>query len=423
VSPRKRQVWGSVRRLPSGLYQARYVVAGEHYQAPHTFATRRAADAFLAEARVAIDRGGWVDPNAGRIILEEYATRWLDERRTLRPRTRELYEGLLRLHVLPGLGDEQLGRLTPPRIRTWHASMLKAGRPGASTVAKAYRLLRTILATAVEDAVLTRNPCIVRGAGVERPAERPIATIEEVYALAATITPRFRALVLTATFTGLRLGELRALKRRHLDLLHARVRVVEQLQELRDGTLVTGPPKTDAGTRTVALPKVLVPELDTHLARWALPDADDLVFPGSNGRPFRRGTLYAAWRAATGSLCLESLRFHDLRHTGNTLAALAGASTKELMVRMGHASPRAALIYQHATSERDDAIAAAINAHVERAHQEGTGVVRAPPVAKITPAASRSSGQSKRSRPPISADLQSRISRQPRERRAENHRT
>ena len=378
MTPRRRQAWGSVRRLPSGRYQARYVVAGEHYQAPCTFPTRRAADAFLAEARVAVDRGAWVDPNAGRVTLEEYATRWLDERRTLRPRTRELYEGLLRLHVLPGLGHEQLGQLTPPRIRTWHASMLKAGRPGSSTVAKSYRLLRTILATAVEDAVLTRNPCIVRGAGVERPPERPIATIDEVYALAETITPPFRALVLTATFTGLRLGELRALKRRHLDLLHARVRVVEQLQELRDGTLVTGPPKT-AGTRTVALPKILLSELDAHLARWARPGAEDFVFPGTDGGPFRRGTLYAAWRTTTAALGLESLRFHDLRHTGNTLAAAAGASTKELMVRMGHASPRAALIYQHATSERDDAIAVAINTYVERARREETNAVGALP--------------------------------------------
>jgi integrase len=384
VSPRRRHTWGSVRRLPSGRYQARYVVAGQDYQAPHTFATRRAADAFLAEARVAVDRGAWVDPNAGRVTLEEYATRWLDERQTLRPRTRELYEGLLRLHVLPGLGDEQLRQLTPPRIRTWHASMLRAGRPGASTVAKSYRLLRAILATAVEDAVLPRNPCIVRGAGVERPPERPVATIDQVYALAETITPPFRALVLTATFTGLRLGELRALKRRHLDLLHARVRVVEQLQELRDGTLVTGPPKTDAGTRTVALPKILLSELDAHLARWAGPGTEDYVFAGANAGPFRRGTLYAAWRAATAALGLAGLRFHDLRHTGNTLAAAAGASTKELMVRMGHASPRAALIYQHATSERDDAIAVAINAHIEHARQDETGAVRKVPAGRIT---------------------------------------
>ena len=233
----RRQPWGNVRRLASGRYQARYTVGYETFTAPRTFATKRAAHTFLAEARVAIDRGTWVDPNAGRMTLHEYATRWLDERQQLRPRTRELYEVLLRLHVLPALGDVELGRLAPPRIRTWHASLLKAGKPGRPTVAKAYRLLRTILATAVEDELLARYPCTVKGAGVERTPERPVTTIEQVYALADAIEPCFRALVLTATFTGLRLGELRALRRSNLDLLHVTVRVVEQIQELADGTL------------------------------------------------------------------------------------------------------------------------------------------------------------------------------------------
>jgi len=110
-----------------------------------------------------------------------------------------------------------------------------------------------------------------------------VATIEQVYALTDAIEPRFRALVLTATFTGLRLGELRALRRSNLDLLHATVRVVEQLQELADGTLVLGPPKTDAGVRTVAIPKVLIPELEAHLAEYSGPGADGLVFASQTG--------------------------------------------------------------------------------------------------------------------------------------------
>lgn len=362
----RRQSWGNVRRLASGRYQARYSAHGETFLAPRTFATKRAADAFLAEARVAIDRGTWVDPNAGRVTLHDYATRWLDERQLLRPRTRELYEGLLRLHVLPALGDVELGHLAPARIRTWHASLLKAGKPGRPTTAKAYRLLRTILATAVEDELLTRNPCTVKGAGTERTPERPVVSIEQVYALADAIDPCFRALVLTATFTGLRLGELRALRRSNLDLLHVTVRVVEQIQELSGGTLVLGPPKTDAGTRTVTIPKVLLPELEVHLARFSGPGADGLVFPGTRHQPLRRATLYTAWSRARRVVGLDGFRFHDLRHTGNTLAAAAGASTKELMARLGHASPRAALIYQHATQERDATIASALSDAIER---------------------------------------------------------
>jgi integrase len=363
---RRRSPWGSVRRLSSGRYQARYRVDGVVYTAPRTFRTKRDADAFLAGTRADLDRGAWAESDAGKVPLAEYAWRWLDERPNLRPRTLELYEGLLRLHVLPALGDTPLRPLRRPTIRAWHAGLLKGTKPGASTAAKSYRLLRSILTTAVEDDLLAKNPCAIRGAGVEHAKERPIATIEQVYALADAIEPRYRALVLTATFTGLRLGELRALTQRRLDLLHATAHVVEQMSECKHGELVVGPPKTDAGKRTVAIPAALVPELEAHLARWAAPGPGGLVFCGTRNQPIRRASLYTAWRRAVRSVGLDELRFHDLRHTGNTLAAATGASTKELMVRMGHASPRAALIYQHATQERDEAIAKALSDRIQR---------------------------------------------------------
>ncbi len=363
----RRQAWGSVRRLPSGRYQARYRVEGALHAAPRTFASKREADAFLAEVRVAIERGSWVDPAAGSITLRKYSSRWLIDRVQLRPRTREHYEGLLRLHILPGLGDVALIGLTPARVRSWHASLLRGDTPGASTTAKSYRLLRTVLGTALEDGLLTRNPCVLKGAGVERPAERPVASIEQVYALADAIEPQFRALVLLATFTGLRLGELIALRRQHVDLLHACVQVVEQIQELADGTRHVGPPKSEAGNRTVAIPRILLPELEAHLTRFSAPNADGLVFPGTRRQPLRRGTLQAAWDRARRTVGLDGFHFHDLRHTGNTLAAAAGASTKELMARMGHASARAALIYQHAVRERDEAIAGLLSAAIEEA--------------------------------------------------------
>lgn len=362
----RRSSWGSIRRLPSGRYQARYRLEAAEFVAPLTFRTKRDAESFLAGVRADVERGVWVDPDAGRITLADYAWRWLDQRPDLRVRTRELYESELRLHILPPLGDTELAKLTTSRVRAWHAEMLKANRPGRTTVAKCYRLLRTILGTAVEDELIVKNPCVVKGAGVERPAERPTATIEQVYAIADVIEPRYRALVLMATFTGLRLGELQALTRRRLDLLHSRVDVIEQMLHLADGTLLVAPPKSDAGRRSVAIPAVIVPDLEAHLATWAAPGRDGLVFCGHHGQPLRRGTFYTAWKRATKAVGLDGVRPHDLRHTGNTLAASTGASTKELMARMGHASPRAALIYQHATKDRDAAIAAALSDLVEK---------------------------------------------------------
>lgn len=259
-----------------------------------------------------------VDPRRGEVTLAEYAGRWLEERPDLRPRTQELYESYLRLHILPALGRLELAQLTSTTVRTWHAHMLRVGRPGRSTVAKCHRLLKTVLGTAVEDELIAKNPCVVKGAGVERPAERPTATVPQVYALAEAVAPRWRVLVLTATFAGLRLGELQGLKRRNVNLLHGTVKVVEQTQAMNDGTLFTGPPKAAAGLRTVNLPAFLIGELEAHLSTFSVPRPDGLVFPGAGGAPFRRGTVNTAWKAATAAVGIEGLRFHDLRHTGNT---------------------------------------------------------------------------------------------------------
>ena len=372
-----RQGWGSIRKLNSGRYQARYRFEGVERTGPTTFRTKSEANAWLAQVRVDLDRGAWVDPDAGCISLANYASGWLAERPGLRPRTRELYESELRLHILPVLGDLQLRHLSSARVRTWHAEMSKRERPGPTTVAKCYRLLRAILMTAVEDELIVKNPCVLKRAGVEKAPERPIATIEQVYALADAIEPRFRAMVLLATFTGLRLGELRALRRSKLDLLRTKVHVVEQMQELADGTLLLGEPKSDAGRRTVTFPQAIVPDMEAHLASWAAPGREGFVFCGTKGQPMRRATFYRAWARAIRAVDVDpTLRLHDLRHTGNTLAAATGASTKELMSRLGHSSPRAALIYQHATADRDAAIAAALSELiVRRGQQKASGEV------------------------------------------------
>jgi hypothetical protein len=160
-----------------------------------------------------------------------------------------------------------------------------------------------------------------------------------------------------------------------LDLLHATVHVVEQMSELKQGELIVGPPKTDAGVRTVAIPHALIPELEAHLARWSGPGPNGLVFCGTKNQPIRRASLYNAWKRAVRAVGIGELRFHDLRHTGNTLAAATGASTRELMNRMGHASPRAALIYQHATEERDKAIADALSEQITCSTKRATAKV------------------------------------------------
>lgn len=133
-------------------------------------------------------------------------------------------------------GDMALAAITARLVRQWHSRLLAAPRPGVVTVAKCYRLLRTILGTAIEDGLIGRNPCVIKGAGVERSPERPVATIDKVYALADAIDPRYRMLVLLGTFTSLRFGELSALTRGRINLDTGLVTISQAASELSDGT-------------------------------------------------------------------------------------------------------------------------------------------------------------------------------------------
>ncbi len=264
-------------------------------------------------------------------------------------------------------------------VRRWHAQAAKAGMPSPVTLAKSYRLLRAILTTAVEDDLIGKNPCTIKGGGVERSPERPVATPEQVWQLADAIEPRFRALVLSGAFLGLRWGELAGLSRRHVNLLHRTVTVERQLVEQAKGGATFGPPKSDAGIRTIAIPAPLIPELESHLAQYAAAGADGLIFVGAKGAHLTRSNWHPKWDAARRAVegLPDGFHFHDLRHTSNTLAAATGASTRELMHRMGHSSPAAALRYQHATAERDAAIAEALGlllggSSAERSRPTGT---------------------------------------------------
>ncbi|CAL9531161.1 tyrosine-type recombinase/integrase [Streptomyces sp. enrichment culture] len=361
----KRRQFGRVRKLPSGRYQARYVGPdGQLRPAPETFRTKRDADAWLADKQTEMRRGDWHDPDAGRVPFESYADAWIKEREVT-TRTRQLYASLLRHHLAPTFGPVNVADISPPLVRRWRADKLAAGT-GPTTVAKAYALLRAILGTAVADQMIRRNPCTIKGASVVHTPERPTATVQEVYDLADAIQPRYRALVLMAGFLGLRWGELIGLHRRDVDLDHVAVRVRRAVAELNNGQREIKAPKSAAGKRTVSIPAAILPDIREHLNRYAEPGADGRVFVGAKGATPRRNHFNRLWRKACDDIGVKALHFHDLRHTGNTLAASTGASTRELMARMGHSTARAALIYQHASAERDRLIADAVSGLVDR---------------------------------------------------------
>jgi integrase len=139
--------------------------------------------------------------------------------------------------------------------------------------------------------------------------------------------------------------------------------------------IVVGPPKSHAGVRAVVIPTAVRREVVSHLATYVDTRPDALVFTGPKGGALRRAHFnnLTRWVETVRGLGVPGLHFHDLRHTGNHLAAQTGASTKDLMARMGHDDIRAALIYQRATSEADRRIADRLSALVNGGESSGDG--------------------------------------------------
>jgi len=183
--------------------------------------------------------------------------------------------------------------------------------------------------------------------------------------------------VLIAAFCGLRLGELLGLTRGDVDLLHRRLSVTKQLQQVSGGGFEVSAPKTAAGIRSVAIPTAVVADLAHHLSTWADSEPTGAFFLGPRGG-LRRATFYKAWRAALiASGIRNDIHLHDLRHLANTLAAqVPGTTSKDLMVRMGHRSSQAALRYLHASEEADRTIASGIDAAISSARGQDGGAAR-----------------------------------------------
>ena len=212
------------------------------------------------------------------MLVPDYGSTWIEERAGLRPKTVLIYRGLLRCHITPHLVTVTVGSLTLARVRRWRKKLLDAGVSPVTT-AKAYRLLRAIMNTAVDDGLIKQNPCRIKGAGNEESPERPVLSIAQIYALADAVGPAHRTLVLLASFASLRWAELAALRPEDIDLETCTVRVSRQLHYHQTG-YPFGPPKSRAGRRVVAFPDLITPDLRKHLE--ALPKAET---PRPNDKP------------------------------------------------------------------------------------------------------------------------------------------
>lgn len=400
-----RRGWGQIRTLASGRLQVSYKGPDlQRHYSPNTFIDRDAAAAWLTSERELIERRQWTPPGQRKLegaraaavaqaeedgvmapTLRSFAPVWIEERlnprgKPLTPRTKRDYNRLLESKIYPYFGDVPITSITYDQVKAWYRRFHKI----PTEQAHAYQCMRTILNGAIEEGLIESNPCHIKGAGkaeADRTQVEP-PSIEELAIMVEAMPKYMRPAVLLGAWCALRLGEVTALRRDDVKLYRddegnpvaGTIRIVRSVQWI-SGTKTIGDPKSVAGVRTIHIPPHLLPIIEDHLncdcapgegcnrpvtpVYWkhAQKGARGLLFPNEKGSHLHPRTIGNNWYKARVAAGRTDLHFHDLRHFGATLAAQSGATTKELMSRLGHTSAKAAMRYQHAAADRDREIA------------------------------------------------------------------
>lgn len=358
MGTKKRAQFGSTRTTSSGRVQARYFDPSGERQTLGTYDTEKAARAALASVQTDMLRGDWSDGSKGEILFAEFAAQVLAiQSQTLAPRTVENYESLLKRWLLPAFGKRKVNEISVMAVDSWWAAI--ASKTGLVNRRNAYFVLSAIMRHAVRYGYLKASPCMVIDAARDVSKPRPHLPIADFERIVAAMPRELQPALWVAFGAHLRLGELAGLDRRDLDLATGKLTVERQAQQARGGLQIRAT-KT-GGAKTVKLPARALSEAATHVkANPSLPSAP--LFTGPKGGRLSRGYLYSKWVAAAAEAGLPDAHFHDLRHTSLTVAAQAGATTRELMARAGHTTQAASIRYQHATAERDGEVADAMSA-------------------------------------------------------------
>jgi integrase len=321
-----------------------------------TFPRKQDAERFLVQVESSKQRGAYVDPQRARVTVGDWADGWLAAQADLAPKTRERYDGIIRKHIRPRWGTVQLASVTHAEVQRWLTGLDLA----PASVRKTHRVLSMVLAYAVKDGRLAANPA----AGVSLPrireAEKRFLTHQQVHQLAEACGDEYRLVVLFLAYTGLRWGEMAALRVQRIDFLRRRVLVTESVTPVRGG-MTWGDTKGHE-RREVPLPRFLIDDLSRQVAGRS---ADDLVFTGPRGAVMRSGTFRraSALIEAARAMGIPGFHPHELRHTAASLAIASGADIKVVQQMMGHKSATMTLDqYGHLFPDRLDVVADAMDA-------------------------------------------------------------
>jgi integrase len=331
---------GSIQRRGKRSWRIRFEdgidTAGRRKRRELTFkGSRQDALRELTRLLGAADAGTLPDPS--KTTIAEYLREWLDGTHGLSPKTAERYRELADFQIIPHLGGEVLQRLKPKQVQDWHNTLKKSGsksgRPlSAHRVGHAHRVLHRALQRAVESEVLARNVATIISPPKVEEQEIEILTAGQIAQVIDKLAghPLYEIAVVDLA-TGMRRGEILAVRLSNVDLEGAKIRVERSLEETKEG-LRFKPPKTAHGKRTISLPPNAVTLLREHRRKlletrmaWGLgkPDADTLLFGEPDGSPMSN-QLSWLWRSACKSLKLPRVSFHALRHTHASALIAAG---------------------------------------------------------------------------------------------------
>jgi integrase len=344
-------------RFGVGLrYRARYIGPdGSEKSKSFPDKQKRKAEQWLANIEADMSRGDYVDPDAGKVTFEQYATEWMTTQIT-DPLTRESVEMRLRLHAIPYLGTRPIGSFTPSHLRLWLRTLEDRGL-SAGYRRGIFAHVSTVFTAAVEDRIIRVNPCSARSVRAPRLEPRKVKPwpVDRVVAVRRALPEHYRALVSVAAGLGLRQGEAFGLAVEDVDFLGGVVHVVRQVKLLQRHRPVFAPPK-GGKERDVPLPESVAFALAGHLKQFPAteitwpwktldgpPVTASLIFTGPTGLALDRNRFNdRVWRPALRAVGVETGRdngMHALRHFYASVLLDAGESIKALSEYLGHHDP------------------------------------------------------------------------------------
>jgi len=360
---------GHIRKRSKGSWSITYdlprdILTGKRRQKTQAIkGTKRDAERALREVILSLEKSSYVKPN--KITLGEWLRQWLKDYVSMNTsdRTLESYSSIVEKHLIPALGRITFTNLQPQHIQSYYSEKISRGRTdgkgglSARSVVYHHRILSKALDYAVKMGVVVRNVAdVVQPPRIQRVTMNTLSPEEAVGFLDAAKEKDYYVYFATLLYTGLRRGELLALRWRNLDLKEGKLTVVETAYKLGNGQYIIKEPKTLHSRRTVTLPHSLIELLkgyrsDQELLRIQLGvslEPDDFVFIRHDGNPINPNALTLAFRRITKKAGLKNIRIHDLRHTHATLMLKAGVHPKIVSGRLGHANIGITLdIYSH----------------------------------------------------------------------------